>query len=428
MLTHSPSRQLAVALTVAGLAMAAPAQTHAQLVPLWTQQEVMTKLEIGSGGAYTRRDTTDSQLFTPWNVQIAPHQAKYIPCDPPEPPPNDQCVETTCDAFAGLIQVIYSQGVNFSGEGSGAWDGLTQSRYDFHSIFKLRFRIDIPVNYTIQLYANNGDLPPGDVFAALEGPTPDITLHYTQYGTLETTGTLGPGEYVIRGQTDTGGWRYDQYTDGGAFSGIFTIDPADSLPGTAGLPLDKTVVCGGTATFSIGSPGPPGTYSYQWRKGLTPLANGSQISGANTPTLTISNACTADAGYYSVVATVIGSSPTQTIPTRFALLTVVTNPTGVATGDVTPARASVFAPAMPNPFQGETALRYTVPPATRVVAAVYDASGARVRSLTNAVLSGTGSIAWDGRTQNGDRAPAGVYFVQLQAGTLRDTKKVVLLK
>jgi flagellar hook assembly protein FlgD len=62
------------------------------------------------------------------------------------------------------------------------------------------------------------------------------------------------------------------------------------------------------------------------------------------------------------------------------------------------------------------------------VAAVYDASGARVRSLTNAVVSGSGSIAWDGRTQAGDRAPTGVYFVHIKAGAVRETKKLVLLK
>jgi flagellar hook assembly protein FlgD len=70
----------------------------------------------------------------------------------------------------------------------------------------------------------------------------------------------------------------------------------------------------------------------------------------------------------------------------------------------------------------------TVPPSTRMVAAVYDASGALVRELTHASMSGSGSIAWDGRTQAGERAPAGVYFVHLQAGAVRETKKVVLLR
>ena len=129
-----------------------------------------------------------------------------------------------------------------------------------------------------------------------------------------------------------------------------------------------------------------------------------------------------------MVATVIGSNPVITIPSRMAQLAIVTTPTGAPADDVTPARAPSFEPAAPNPFQSETALRYTVPPSTRVVAAVYDASGARVRRLTNSVLSGSGSIAWDGRTQAGERAPTGVYFVHLEAGAVRETKKVVLVR
>jgi hypothetical protein len=122
---------------------------------------------------------------------------------------------------------------------------------------------------------------------------------------------LGPGEYVLQGQTFTD-FRSDDYTSGGFYSADFYTSPIDTLKGTAGFPVDQNVACGGTATFTIGSPGPPGTLSYQWMRGLTPLTNNGHVSGAN-PTLTIGNACTADVGYYSVVATVIGN-PVLTIP------------------------------------------------------------------------------------------------------------------
>jgi hypothetical protein len=355
---------------------------------------------------------------------VSPIVEEEGPCDPPTPP--DLCILTWCSAYAGQNSSIFPGGIQFSGEAAGSWDGVTPSRYKFRSICKIRFRLDVPVDYTIQLTADNGDLPPGVVFAALEGPTPDITFHYTQFGILQTTGTLGPGEYVLRGETQTD-WREQLFTSGGAYSGIFFVNPVDTLP-TSGLPVDQTVACGGTASFSIGSPGPPGTLSYQWRRGLTPLTNDGHFSGVNSPNLTISNACTADEGYYSVVATVIGSNPVITIPSRFAHLSIVTSPTGVETDDVTPARVSFFAPAAPNPFRSETALRYTVPTSTRVVAAVYDASGARIRRLADEVVSGSGSISWDGQTQSGERAPAGVYFVHLEAGTVRETRKLVFLR
>jgi len=418
---RSLSRQLSLAFTVATLVMAA--RSYAQLTPLLSERSIFAQAKIEGVDTRGQGYSTDPDQFGPFVVSSSPWVDELGPCDPPTPP--DLCTLTHCDAYAGQNSSIFPQGIQFSGEGSGSWDGESSSLYKFSSICKIRFRIEVPVDYTIQLYAENGDLDPGAVFASLEGPTPDLTLHYTQYGVLQTTGTLGPGEYVLQGQTQTD-WRTEQFTSGGAYSCIFFIDPVDTLQGTAGFPFDQTVACGGTATFTIGNPGPPGTLSYQWRRGMTPLTNSGNISGANSPTLTISNACSSDDGYYSVVATVIGSSPLITIPSRFAQLTTVSTATGV--DDATPASASLFAPAAPNPFQSETALHYAVPPSTRVMAAVYNASGARVRGLTDAVLSGSGTIAWDGRTQGGERAPAGVYFVHLQAGAVRDTKKVVLLR
>lgn len=420
---HTLSRRLILGIAAASLVVAARSQ--AQMVPLESTREIFAQATIVGVDTRGLGLSTDPDQFTLFDQNVSPHVEEVAECDPPTPP--DLCTLTYCDAYAAQKSEIFPGGVDFSGEGSGSWDGQTPSQYKFRSICKFRFRLDYPVSYTIQLYAINGDLAPGAVFASLEGPTPDITFHYTQYGLLQTTGTLGPGEYVIQGQTQTD-YRTDLYTSGGAYSCIFFTNPIDSLPGTAGFPVDKTVACGGTASFSIGAAGPPGTLSYQWRRGLTPLTNDSHISGANSPNLTITGACTADAGYYSVVATVIGSNPVITIPSRFARLTIVTSPTGVATDDVTPARVASFAPAAPNPFQSETAMRYTVPPSTRVVAAVYDASGARVRRLMNAVLSGSGSIPWDGRTQVGVPAPAGVYFVHLEAGSVRETKKVVLVR
>lgn len=420
---HSRFGQLTLALAVAALAVAARSQ--AQIIPLVSEREVFGQATIEAFDTRGRGTSTDPDDFGPFDQIVSPFVEEWGPCDPPTPP--DECVLTTCDALAGQNSNIFWSGIQFSGEAAGSWDGQTPSRYKFRSICKIRFRIDVPVDYTIQLYADNEDLSPGAVFASLEGPTPDITFHYTQYGLLETTGTLGPGEYVIQGQTQTD-WRTQNFTSGGAYSGIFFINPIDTLDNTSGLPIDQTVVCGGTASFSIGSPAPPGYLSYQWRRGLTPLTNDGHFSGADSPNLTIHNACTADEGYYSVVATVIGSNPVLTIPSRFAHLSIVTTPTGVAVDDASPARASVFAPPSPNPFRSETALQYAVAPSTRVVATVYSASGARIRELTDATLSGSGSIAWDGRTQAGERAPAGVYFVHLEAGAVRDTKKVVLLR
>ena len=51
---------------------------------------------------------------------------------------------------------------------------------------------------------------------------------------------------------------------------------------------------------------------YQWQKDGNPLTNGANLSGANTPSLVISNTAFADAGIYSVVITNAGGSATST--------------------------------------------------------------------------------------------------------------------
>jgi flagellar hook capping protein FlgD len=415
------SKLLAQALWAAALGVAVPAR--AQVIPLESERSIFAFVSIGNANGHGQGLSTDPDQFGPFVVSVSPHTAEYGSCGEGEP---DTCVVSVCDAYAGQNSTILDGGIQFSGEASGAWSGETEGQYKFRSICKIRFHLDIPVDYTILLGADPGDLVPGEVYASLEGPTPDLTIHYTQFGTLQATGQLGPGDYVLQGRTSTDA-RSDPYTSGGFYACDFWVNPIDTLKNTAGFPLDQRVACGGTASFTIGDPGPPGTLAYQWRRGLTPLTNNGNISGATSPTLTISNACTADEGYYSVAATVIGSNPVLTIPSRFAYLSTVSTTTGVAADGVTAALSS-FAPAAPNPFQSETALHYTVPPSTRVVAAVYNAAGARVRELANVILSGSGSIGWDGRTQAGERAPAGVYFVRLQAGAVRDSKKVVLLK
>lgn len=56
---------------------------------------------------------------------------------------------------------------------------------------------------------------------------------------------------------------------------------------------------GDTVVFTAAGDG-PGTLSYQWRKDGVDLADGGNISGANTPTLTISNVSLTDFGAYDM--------------------------------------------------------------------------------------------------------------------------------
>ncbi|HVK37279.1 MAG TPA: hypothetical protein VNA88_02010 [Candidatus Kapabacteria bacterium] len=95
-----------------------------------------------------------------------------------------------------------------------------------------------------------------------------------------------------------------------------------------GQPEDQTVCTGGSASFTVTTIGDD--LSFAWYKdGLGALADGGNISGASTATLTISPATTADAGDYYVVV----SGPGGELTSEMATLTVHAPPTITVTVD-----------------------------------------------------------------------------------------------
>jgi hypothetical protein len=83
----------------------------------------------------------------------------------------------------------------------------------------------------------------------------------------------------------------------------------------------------------------------------------------------------------------------------------------------------------PNPFNPTTAISFAVPEPARVSLVVYNVLGQRVATLVDAVLQpGYYAHNWDGRSRNGRALPSGLYFYRLEAGSFRQTHKMVLLK
>ena len=78
----------------------------------------------------------------------------------------------------------------------------------------------------------------------------------------------------------------------------------------------------------------------------------------------------------------------------------------------------------PNPFDGTTTIRYTVPRAGRVKLTVYNVLGEKIAVLRDREEdAGTRLINWDA-----DGLAQGVYFVMLSANGKTDTHKVVYLR
>jgi hypothetical protein len=83
----------------------------------------------------------------------------------------------------------------------------------------------------------------------------------------------------------------------------------------------------------------------------------------------------------------------------------------------------------PNPFAGQTALRYTLASPSTVRLRVYDARGALVRRLVDGTrAAGSHEIAWDGRNDGGIALPSGVFFAELESGAEVRRQSLVLIR
>ncbi len=94
-------------------------------------------------------------------------------------------------------------------------------------------------------------------------------------------------------------------------------------------------------------------------------------------------------------------------------------------------RAIRLLPAVPNPFNPETLLRYTLPDGGdhAVRLEVRDVRGRLTRRLVDSRQpGGTWQARWDGTDRSGARAAAGIYLVILEVDGFRVSRKVILLK
>ena len=87
-----------------------------------------------------------------------------------------------------------------------------------------------------------------------------------------------------------------------------------------------------------------------------------------------------------------------------------------------------LAPPAPNPARNMTMLQFTLTEPGPVSLRIHGLRGEIVRSLVDARLpAGTHLRLWDGLTKRGTRANPGVYFVQLEAGGVRRSQRLVLI-
>ena len=100
------------------------------------------------------------------------------------------------------------------------------------------------------------------------------------------------------------------------------------------------------------------------------------------------------------------------------------NPTGIKNIILEIPESFSLSQNYPNPFNPTTKINYSIPQRSKVILKVYDVLGTEVATLVNEEKSaGDREINY-----NALQLSSGIYFYKLQAGSLIETKKMILLK
>ena len=84
----------------------------------------------------------------------------------------------------------------------------------------------------------------------------------------------------------------------------------------------------------------------------------------------------------------------------------------------------------PNPFNPETHIHFELGGQEMVKLIIYDALGRQVRTIVNgqSYTPGFHAVNWDGRDNNGQSVPSGVYIYRIKAGSFIADNKMLLVK
>jgi hypothetical protein len=102
--------------------------------------------------------------------------------------------------------------------------------------------------------------------------------------------------------------------------------------------------------------------------------------------------------------------------------------TGIEPGSKDPASSGRIW-VYPNPFHTSTQIQYTLQEEAKVQITIYTLLGQRVGVLEdNDRGPGTYTLPWDGTDAHGNPLAGGSYICCVQAGSLREFVKIMLLK
>ncbi len=85
---------------------------------------------------------------------------------------------------------------------------------------------------------------------------------------------------------------------------------------------------------------------------------------------------------------------------------------------------------VPNPFNPQTTIFFSLEKSSPVSLLIYDVAGKRINSLiaNEPYSAGNWTIAWNGRDSNGNSAPSGVYYCLLLGEGFQESQKMTLVR
>tara|TARA_A100001037_G_C14729221_1_gene448061 strand:+ start:249 stop:593 length:345 start_codon:yes stop_codon:yes gene_type:complete len=96
--------------------------------------------------------------------------------------------------------------------------------------------------------------------------------------------------------------------------------------------------------------------------------------------------------------------------------------------DVVPVRFSL-AQNFPNPFNGETVIRYALRTGGAVALTIYTLSGQEVRTWKREnAAAGDYAVQWDGRDEKEREVASGTYLYRTETADYLQQKKMLLLR
>jgi subtilisin family serine protease len=85
--------------------------------------------------------------------------------------------------------------------------------------------------------------------------------------------------------------------------------------------------------------------------------------------------------------------------------------------------------ATPSPFKKSTTIHFDLLQPAHVIVRVFSVRGTLVRTLADAAYpAGRQSVDWNGRDEHGSTAATGVYFCEFRAGSLREVRRLALIR